>query len=152
MSLWRADTATVVCDYGWDTRSRLSQAAGGVSVDYMVDACWNETTQQLNVLAGTTAGDAILYSWGGNDSSLRADYFLQGGHRGVIRAWTPLQPGFSTLMTAGEDARLCEWRPTPTFARAAPRPAPTVKRNATTIPGGGGPMRRQRSKTSTSPY
>jgi len=60
-------------------------------------------------------------------------------------------------MTAGEDARLCEWRPTPIFtmptdmSTALPS-RPTVKRPFTVGSPTSGPIRRQKSKTNASPY
>lgn len=162
LSLWHAESATVVRDFGLETRSHLSRQllSGGptATVDYLVDAHWNEATQQLLLLAGTSVGDAALFSLGGKHQQqqptleFRAECVLQGGHRGIVRAWTPLlqsaDGAVSTFMTAGEDARLCEWRPTPTFAAPIP-PSPAAKR----VNGGGGPMRRrQRSKPSASPY
>mmetsp|Transcript_12312 Transcript_12312/g.23558 ORF Transcript_12312/g.23558 Transcript_12312/m.23558 type:complete len:407 (-) Transcript_12312:74-1294(-) len=156
LSLWHVESATAVRDYGWETRSRLSQAAG-IAIDYVVDAGWNETTKQLMVMAGTSAGDSVLYSLGGNSNEFRAEYLLQGGHRGVVRAWTPLQPTMSAFMTAGEDARLCEWRPTPNFtvptdmSTALPS-RPAVKRPITVGGPMSGPIRRQKSKTKASPY
>ena len=38
---------------------------------------------------------------------------LVGGHQGVLRAWSPVTTDGTTLVTAGEDARLCEWRRPP---------------------------------------
>lgn len=150
--LWHAESATVVRDYGWDTRSRLSQAAG-IAIDYVVDASWNETTQQLMLMAGTAAGDSVLYSLGGNSDDFRAEYLLQGGHRGVVRAWAPLQRTMSTFMTAGEDARLCEWRPTPDFFTPADMLTTLPSRPAAKRPscGGGSPPRRQKFKTKSTP-
>ena len=129
----------------------------GIAIDYVVDASWNEATQQLMLMAGTATGDSVLYSLGGNPDEFRAEYLLQGGHRGVVRAWTPMQPTMSASMTAGEDARLCEWRPTPnltipTDMSIALPSRPAVKRPLTVGGPASGPIRRQKSKTKATPY
>jgi hypothetical protein len=144
VSLWRADEGNCVRDFGWETRANLSAAAGGRPIDYVVDAHWNAASQSLHLLAGATTGESVLYRL--EDVGWQAEGFLSGGHRGVVRAWTPLRRP-STFMTAGEDARLCEWH-----ATAVPVPPPPLATSKRPPTAGGGPLRRQRSKPATTPY
>ena len=154
LSLWDASTATLVRDYGWDTRGCLSKAAGGMFLEYLVDAYWKDATQQLVLMAGTATGDSAVFHLASSstltEDSFQMQCFCQGGHRGVVRAWSPLSDE-SVFVTAGEDARLCEWRPSPLF-NSTPPPQPSRPAAKRPSLGGGGPQRRQRTKTGASPY
>jgi hypothetical protein len=185
VSFWNADSATCVLNFGAATRQLLSQATtaahtgasddGGynttMSVDYLVDAHWDASSQELVLLAGTVGsnttadaassssssiGDTALFRLAATNNSdhhsRRREYIpqqhqqqqqqfegrhhcigdyldhpyapshqhqqqqqqqfevchvLRGGHRGVVRGWCSLSQ--SVMVTAGEDARLCEW-------------------------------------------
>lgn len=175
ISLWNSENASLIHDFGWNTRQQLVQSALSTpsllnSIDYLVDASWNNG--KLLLLAGGTttspqAGNCALFSvtssgetttGSGNivPSSWNFQHLqsLAGGHRGIVRAWSPLYP--STLATAGEDARICEWQTDP--SKVQQQPAPPIIGPSTTplgkrgVAGGGGPARRQRHKKSTSPY
>jgi hypothetical protein len=107
-------------------------------------------------------------------------HVLRGGHRGVVRGWCSLSQ--SVMVTAGEDARLCEWnrrqqsqpphqqqhQHQSTFLSAPPQQQPPQRlpfeqlveqesvvhdaNHKRTSSGVGSPCRRQRHKLSTSPY
>ncbi|KAL7557367.1 hypothetical protein ACA910_020233 [Epithemia clementina (nom. ined.)] len=187
------------------------------SIDYLVDAYWDQTHNQLLVLAGgrqasssstvaAETGNSALFAivedqnnnnkhnhhnnhenaqgaWMSSSSSswkIQHQESFVGGHNGVLRAWCPLGKSatgtttsttdggglFSSIVTAGEDARLCEWHIPPSTASAKvaaaaaasfagtkrPNGSPTNQHHHGGGSGGGGPFRRQRHKTSTSPY
>jgi len=124
------------------------------TIDYLVDASWEHG--ELLVLAGSATGNTSLFrlaqhtnfhngiggSNGGglsihfnNNAATPSQSHFQhlesfvGGHRGVVRAWCPLTPLCSSLITAGEDARLCEWHTRYSPAAIPPpvaSPAPTT--------------------------
>mmetsp|Transcript_5282 Transcript_5282/g.14829 ORF Transcript_5282/g.14829 Transcript_5282/m.14829 type:complete len:476 (+) Transcript_5282:130-1557(+) len=194
LSLWNGETGSLIYDFGWNSRQDMLSAAkssspnnSGVtsslnSIDYLVDARY--TNGQLVVLAGDSTGNSALFKVSNNPHNhhngnngqrqWHLDHLesLVGGHRGVVRAWCPLgnDPNSWSLVTAGEDARLCEWQtnssaqgrrfnhemtqqqqpqqqqlpPHQSFQRQSSLGS---KRTAT-----GGPIRRQRHKPSATPY
>jgi WD40 repeat protein len=182
LSFWDASSTTVTCvrDYGYATRSLAAgktNTGNSSSVDYLVDAVWDATTNGLRLLAGTSTGDLVVCHVTPNSDETRIatndhtnDWqimgYCQGGHRGVVRAWTTLKRnGLNTnnnngfgFITAGEDARLCEWNiPLQSSSMIPTASRPTAKRpswSGGTGTGGGGPQRRrQRVKPNgASPY
>jgi WD40 repeat protein len=135
-------------------------------IEYLVDCHWDHARQELLLLAGSSMGDAGLFQVGGE--RLSPIHYLHGGHRGVIRAW---DSSFSTsFLTVGEDARMCEWsrfQSNPLSGMQANGAAsavtavngpqiilPSRKRQGAPIVhgGGGGKLRRPRSRLTTSPY
>jgi WD40 repeat protein len=162
-SLWDTNTATCIEDFE-GPRLRENLSSGKVQVDYLVDAHWDTTRQELFLCAGNSEGNTALYTCKDQSPSCwQVSDMLVGGHRGVVRAWCPLMTAsgaFSpVIFTAGEDARLCEWNRlgrqansiTGVTSAASVRhnvPAPAHQR------AGGGPVRRQRchSKPSAAPY
>mmetsp|Transcript_1377 Transcript_1377/g.2181 ORF Transcript_1377/g.2181 Transcript_1377/m.2181 type:complete len:391 (-) Transcript_1377:301-1473(-) len=146
MSVWHHDSAQRICGFGLDLRSKLSQAAGGFGVDYLVNCHWDASQNQLSLLAGSSTGDAALYKVDAGALSLLNT--LRGGHRGCVRSWCPLTS--NVFITGGEDARLCEWEI---------NQSPGTNSNQGFIQGGsklpekgGGPLRRQKKKNTKSPY
>jgi WD repeat-containing protein 89 len=185
-SLWNYETAACIHDFeGWRLREGLSLLSNGtVEVDYLVDARWDAQRGELQLCAGNSAGNAAIFqSYLGNQSAQggpelqcspwQVSDLLVGGHRGVVRAWCPLNLDATStslgIITAGEDARLCEWnilhRSTDisdsamatitTDGTDAPVHDVKGKHNADQRGFGGGPIRRQRhrpSKQTIAPY
>lgn len=172
-SLWDINTATSIEEFG-ASRLRESLSSGKLQVDYLVDAHWDATRQELLLCAGNSLGDAALYTCHINQTPSyrwQASDLLVGGHRGVVRAWCPLATtswAFSPLIiTAGEDARLCEWNRLGKQANSIPFVSNAVGTSAGRQNYGkasapylyqrdraGGPLRRERrhSKPSVGPY
>jgi WD40 repeat protein len=168
-SIWDLNTSTCKRDFGYALRHDLGQAIHSQSpapMDYLVDAKWDGGSNELQLVAGTADGNTALFRL--TEDFQRAAWqpchALVRGHRGVVRAWAPLSS--SILLTAGEDARLCEWNRMGLHAHSAPSSQmPTATTDAATqfsttprnpVVGGGGPVRRanqrQRNKTATDPY
>lgn len=146
LRIWNADSATVVKDYGISFRSSLTElSVGQLNVDYLIDARWDNFLQQLLLVAGNTKGNLGMFRLDNQTGMFAPPQILSGGHRGVVRAWTRLSdPAF--LITAGEDARLCEWNlQRDTYMAPVHLPTPScaklVKRKRT---GGSTPQRKQR--------
>lgn len=148
LSVWHSDSAQRICDFGADVRQQLSTLVGGGAVDYLVDCKWDTRQNQLSLLAGNHDGKTYMYRVDAGVLSL--SHSLQGGHRGDVRAWSPLSNS-ELFVTVGEDARICEWS---RFGNKSTEIDDTAKRAPrSTPPGlGGGPARRPKSKTKTSPY
>ena len=148
LSVWHSDSAQRICDFGADVRQQLSTLVGGASVDYLVDCKWDTHRNDLSLLAGNHDGNAFMYRVDAGVLSL--SHSLQGGHRGDVRAWSPMLSNSKLFVTVGEDARMCEWNRFGNqttdidTAKRAPRSTPPSH--------GGGPARRQKSKAKTSPY
>lgn len=117
MSVWHWDTAQRMCVYGDnDIRRRLTdvvQTDSSVgsqfgSIDYLIGAEWNDQQQHLALLAGTSSGNTAIF-YVSNDESFQLHGDLHSGHKGCVRAydWNPNYT--TTIITGGEDARLCEW-------------------------------------------
>ena len=92
-------------------------------LEYLVDATWDAPSQQLFLTAGNAVGDAAIFRLattpnpqnGQHSFTWQPRHYLTGGHRGVVRAAMHLNTYHPTdhhqiLVTAGEDARLCEWK------------------------------------------
>jgi WD40 repeat protein len=166
-SLWHWDSAVCQQDFGGNLlRERLVQPFGNkLSIDYLVDAHWDALTQELFMMTGSATGDAALFRLTERSPNFEPCHVLTNGHRGVVRAWSPLSS--SMMITAGEDARLCEWNRLGPQAEQAPAAVSTpatssdmnmnsstsFSRSLAPTPGGGGPVRPQkRHKQSAQPY
>lgn len=135
---------------------RSSTKPGNISsMDYLVDCHWDVQRQQLSLLAGSGKGDGAVFQVGEQGASPLC--YLRGGHRGVIRAWSP-NSNRSSFYTVGEDARMCEWNDS-SFGGCADN---SMHRNqiihARKREGGplarmgGGKLRKPRSRMTSSPY
>jgi WD40 repeat protein len=154
-SLWHWDSAVCQQDFGGNLlRERLVQPFGNkLAIDYLVDAHWDAQSQELLMMTGSVTGDAALFRMTERSPNFEPCHVLTNGHRGVVRAWSPLSS--SMLITAGEDARLCEWNRLGPQAEQAPAAvsAPAASsnmdmngstsfsRSLAPTPGGGGPVR-----------
>ena len=162
-SLWDMNTATCIEDFGG---SRLRESLSlSLPINYLVDAQWDATRQELLLCAGNNAGNAAIFSYS-SQAFWKPSDLLVGGHRGVLRAWCPLltaSGAFSpVIVTAGEDARVCEWNRLGRQANSITSAArvveasarPNVSATAHQLVERGGPLRRQRrhSKPSAAPY
>ena len=159
VSLWQVAEAKRVWESGVEWRQSLQ-----APVDYLVEAYWHG--DELRLLGGSRTGDSVVVGLQTNGAA-NVQHVLRGGHRGVVRAWTQTSP--TTWITAGEDARLCEWSThdepltsvsqhfplqstatatTPVHSNLSSSSLSGTKRAHTT----GGPVRRHKHKQSTSPY
>jgi WD40 repeat protein len=174
-SLWHWDSAVCQQDFGGNLlRERLVQPFGNkLAIDYLVDAHWDVQSQELLMMTGSATGDAALFRLTERSPNFEPCHALTNGHRGVVRSWSPLSSS-SVLITAGEDARLCEWnRLGPQAEQQAPagtvstpsasssgldmdmnmNSSTSFSRSLAPTPGGGGPVRPQkRQKQSAHPY
>jgi len=115
-SIWHWDSATCRQDFGGHAlRYRLAQSipqhkSQSMAIDYLVDAHWDCVNHELLLMAGSATGDAALFRLGSNHADFEPCRLLKSGHGGIVRTWCPLSSSSSgKLITAGEDARLCEW-------------------------------------------
>jgi WD40 repeat protein len=179
--LYHKDDSVCRKDFGPNLRNDLAHQILGSSannhnnhnecpspIEYLVDCHWDMNRQELQLLAGNSRGDCAIYNVGDQGISLRNR--MQGGHRGVVRAWNHLSS--SVFVTVGEDARLCEWNQvsnsfgvmTPTVPARQPTVLVATTGSSTSTsatkrkdPGqlsrpGGGKMRRPRSRMTAQPY
>jgi WD40 repeat protein len=189
-SIWNWDSAVCRQDFGGHLlRERLSHSFGNangngssssntskLATDYLVDAHWDSSSQELLLMTGSATGDAALFRLTERSPDFELCHVLASGHRGVVRSWCPLSS--PVIMTAGEDARLCEWNrfdlqaqatavatphaafyPTAYTTTATAATATTSSstsgfgRSLASATGGGGPVRPQkRHKQSATPY
>lgn len=147
MSVWHHDSAQRMSDYG-DVRNMLSTNAG-IEINYLVGCHWDGS--ELNLIAGNTQGDCAMFHVDAN--SMSAKRVLKGGHKSCIRSFVAPMGGTS-IITGGEDSRLCEWNlinknSIPVVAAAESYSSP--KEND--IPkAGGGRIRRKKSRKKHTPY
>ena len=194
-SLWNLDTASCICDFGaLSLREQLSMhySSGmmGGHIDYLIDAHWDTSSRELFLSAGNAQGEAALFQCTNSTNNNMTQqhmgsstpsytwqpcHWLKGGHRGVVRGVVHVSP--SILISAGEDARMCEWNRLGNQAHSATTSAvSTASNTAHTNNGmvrksssssgimiasdsvvqshrsGGGPLRRQRNRTLAAPY
>jgi WD40 repeat protein len=146
LSVWHHESAQRICDFGANIRDKLSTLAEGLAVDYLVDCRWDTTRQELSLVAGNHDGDACKYRV--DAGALSLSHILVGGHRGDVRSWCPLTNS-SIFVTAGEDARMCEWNRLGQQSATTAGGAGGVVRFPQTV---GGPLRRPKKKTIVTPY
>lgn len=108
MNVWHWDTAQRMCTYGDnDIRRRLTDATSSQfgCIDYLIGAEWNDHQEKLSLLTGSSNGNAAIFHVS-NDETFVLDGELIRGHMGCIRAY---DSNGASIITGGEDARLCEW-------------------------------------------
>ena len=93
--------------------------------------------QQLTLMAGSNDGTAGLFALAQNSENFQARHVFNNGHGGVIRDWGSLASS-GMYITAGEDARLCEWNTkktdaTPTLHLPTPEDCGRGKRRTEAI-------------------
>jgi WD repeat-containing protein 89 len=143
-------------DFGLQLRDYLTRlyAPQSAPIDYLVDCFWNQQRQELLLFAGNKSGDTGIFNVREIDITLC--HRLTGGHRGVVRAVSALSNN-DIFVTAGEDARLCEWnrmgRPVSAqVAHAVQVPVPPLGTGSPLVRTGRKMKQRQRGKISASPY
>lgn len=159
VKLYNTNSSVCQKDFGLQLRSHLSEQLQAHSdntcclMDYLVDCNWDASQQELLLLAGSASGEAGVFRVTEQDISLV--HHLNGGHRGVVRSWAPLAA--NAFVTAGEDARVCEWnrmmREMPTGRKVVEIVVSPDRKNARAKPRpGGGKVRRPRSRMTQTPY
>lgn len=186
LMLYHKDDSVCRKDFGPGLRDQLSQqvytamtsinpsptAPMPPKMEYLVDCHWDASKQELQLLAGSAHGEAAVFSVG--EGGVNLTHALQGGHRGVVRAWQALSSG--VFVTVGEDARMCEWNRLSgqlksfsnhgtssgsTCSRGGGRKPPEVllapsarnrQKGGPRLRQGGGKMRRPRSRMTATPY
>ena len=158
MSVWHPDSAQRICDFG-DVRARLGDSAG-MGIDYLVGCHWDG--RALALLAGNSDGGAAVYRV--DAGSIALTHTLVGGHRGCVRGFVATRGGGGAAtqaqrhwITAGEDARLCEWNldgpEAAATAVASAAVSPRIKSSASNpSQRRGGPIKHTRKKQSNAPY
>lgn len=146
MSVWHHDSAQRICDFGDSIRSHLATSAS-MAMDYLVGCHWNGTDLQL--MAANNAGGAALFRVDAGAISLT--HKMTGGHKGCIRATTWPSPTSVTksFITAGEDARLCEWNLNQ--SPISNNNNNHYKKKHSKIKSRGGPARKQQNKEKKKP-
>mmetsp|Transcript_26347 Transcript_26347/g.72407 ORF Transcript_26347/g.72407 Transcript_26347/m.72407 type:complete len:211 (+) Transcript_26347:79-711(+) len=151
---------------GFIGSSSSSSSSSLPPMEYLVDCSWDSGRQKLSLLAGSSRGDGAVFDVG--EQEVTPLHYLRGGHRGVIRAWSS-NPVRSSFLTAGEDARLCEWTIATPGSCASDHGHPAANATATAnknqiivakrkreggpVAGsGGGKLRKPRSRMSSAPY
>lgn len=148
-SLWNANTASCIHDFGPSLREQLSMKSSR-QVDYVIDGHWDAASRELFLSAGNSNGEAALFRLNDNMSWDHC-HWLEGGHRGVVRGVCHVSQ--SLLLSAGEDARLCEWNRLGSQAHAvSPTNKAGMRNRAVQVVGGGGPVRRGRHRQAATPY
>ena len=105
LSVWHHDSAQRIRDFGPHVRDTLSGlgGGGGMLIQYLVNCHWDG--RNLNLVAGNSDGVSAVFCV--DATGLAFQRQLNGGHKGCIRDYAVL--GNGTILTGGEDARMCEW-------------------------------------------
>ena len=151
MSVWHHDSAQRICDFG-DVRDHLS-ATAGLPIQYLVGCMWDGHASELNLLAGNTEGECAMFKVDAGAISVKR--ILSGGHKGCIRSFVPSALNDS-IITGGEDSRLCEWNMNQVEAGSEQARVETAAysfSSETKKPkSGGGVIRRQKKTKGHAPY
>lgn len=102
-SVARGEAPTEVAGFG-ESDSNGEAKGWGVSVDYIVGCRYEAQADTLWLVAGGFGGSLCLASVA--PSAVTPKAVLEGGHREQIRTFDWLG---STIITGGEDAKLCLW-------------------------------------------
>ncbi|ORX95735.1 WD40 repeat-like protein [Basidiobolus meristosporus CBS 931.73] len=102
-SLWNHEGETLA-NFG-DTRQAVEQQ---FPMNYAIDCHYDSATQRLYLLGGTIDGDMGIFHV--NSDSLQLCDVLSGGHTDIVRSvYWDITSG--TMISGGEDAKLCYWDP-----------------------------------------
>jgi len=150
MSVWHHDSAQKICDFG-DARKNLSDSAN-FPIQYLVGCHWDGS--QLSLMAGNCDGNGAIFRVDAGTISLT--HTMIGGHRGCIRSFTGSPSSFSkvdSLITGGEDARLCEWKSIDyELEKKSEARKMSYKLSEGKPQTGGGPTRRAKKSFTNTPY
>lgn len=149
MSVWHHDSAQRMSDYG-DIRNMLSTNAG-IEINYLVGCHWDGS--ELNLIAGNTQGDCAMFQVEANSISVKR--LLKGGHKSSCIRDFVVSPLDRSIVTAGEDSRLCEWKlikPINTTPNLNVRASYSSEKESINPKEGGGRIKKQKSKKSHAPY
>ena len=161
VSVWDWNAATCLNNFGnFGVRNTL-KSLSSLPIDYLVDATWDPMGQEFVLCAGNNSGNmAVFHCEMKPNSSWHLRDRLTGGHHGVVRDWCPVvdNGGISpstVMFSAGEDARLCEWkREKPSLSHLPPEDVSmttsheTPAENKHSLGRSNAPIRRQRRDTS----
>jgi len=123
--VWDMQQGSCVAEYR-NIRREISsddeaaQAGGGASapgIDYLIGCVWDATSHRLTLLAGEHSG--VVHMLAVEPGSLVALHSLGStmAHDSDVRCY---HWGRSSLLTAGDDARICMWTPVGTGSTPAP--------------------------------
>lgn len=141
LNCWHHDSAQLLIPDNFQLRHQLSTSstlhptttATTSTIDYLIDAFWNDSTESLTLIAGNNSGSTVAMYSVQADGSTSLYYQLVDGHLGCVRA-SQVIPGISwnssnsynhnttaedttcfyddtkmIVITGGEDSRLCRW-------------------------------------------
>ncbi|GFH50284.1 hypothetical protein CTEN210_06760 [Chaetoceros tenuissimus] len=159
LQVWHHDSCQLISDFG-DVRNHLSHL-GHASIQYLVGCHWSNKNQELNLVAGNTEGDCLVYKVEANNIVAKQKW--NSGHKASIRSFVASDyNGNECFITAGEDSRLCEWCVSGNggsdvvgangiggTGQETNTAAPTTRHAPKS---GGGVIRRQKKKKAHAPY
>lgn len=142
LNCWHHDSAQLLIPDNFQLRHQLSSTSSTIqhtntatttTIDYLIDAFWNDSTENLTLIAGNNSGSTVAMYSVQADGSTSLYYQLVDGHLGCVRA-SQVIPGVSwntsnshnnnttanntpcfyddtkmIVITGGEDSRLCRW-------------------------------------------
>ena len=150
LQVWHHDSCQLISDFG-DVRNHLS-TLGQTPIQYLIGCHWSHKNQELNIVAGNTEGDCLVYKVDANTIHVKQKW--RGGHKASIRNFVASDYGNKEcFITAGEDSRLCEWvvhSSSGSIGQETNAAASTTTRH--TPKSGGGVIRRQKKKKAHAPY
>lgn len=144
--------------YGQNVATTSASSSSVHPIEYLVDCHWDFARQELLMLAGSSKGDGAVFQV--DEQQISPLHCLRGGHRGVIRAWS-YNSNRSSFFTVGEDARMCEWgrfsSKTSIDGNGNGNGNQIIitrkrKEGAVARAGGGGKLRKPRSRMAATPY
>jgi len=113
------------------TTTTAAQNTSDTTIDYLIDAFWNDKTDSLTLIAGNNSGSTVAMHSVQADGSTSLLYQLLDGHLGCVRASQVIPAGVPwnssnnhnnnttnatsffdnkmIVITGGEDSRLCRW-------------------------------------------
>jgi hypothetical protein len=143
MNCWHHDSAQLLVPDNFNLRQQLSKSTiqyvdnstttttaakntCDTTVDYLIDAFWNDNTDSLTLIAGNNSGSTVAMYSVQADGSTSLFYQLLDGHLGCVRASQVIPAGSNNhnnntahetsfydnkmiVITGGEDSRLCRW-------------------------------------------
>ncbi|CAG8756761.1 8591_t:CDS:2 [Dentiscutata erythropus] len=105
-SLWGLSDINLLCDIG-DIRQDRCQGSF-IQIDYAIDCQFDFSTNRLYLFAGSNLGNISILHVAINE--LQLCQTLNDGHSEIVRSviWNPQ---VNTLLSGGEDSKLCMWGP-----------------------------------------
>eukprot|EP00916_Digyalum_oweni_P007824 GHVL01013147.1.p1 GENE.GHVL01013147.1~~GHVL01013147.1.p1 ORF type:complete len:363 (+),score=70.12 GHVL01013147.1:25-1113(+) len=134
LQIWMSDTSNRMADY-CNIRTHPLFYKEGESFGYVVDCFYDLSSERLYTLGGSSSGELLLFHINVDEARPCARFLATKsenspiGHSGVVRSAASHS---TSLLTSGEDGRICQWKTAPPPSTGDPPPTWHLSNRRTT--------------------